>query len=411
MAEPHAALVVAGQRREQPFGQCDGRPVDDRQDAGAGHVGKGPAGGDGHRRVRVAEARGAPRGRQVEHLAAVLERQPAAVPTDDGEIEEAELLDGGDGLGVTFDEAHGGDGTTLPRALALPFRAVVAVPWLFVLLWSTGFIGARLVVGEADPLAVLTVRFALACACALVIALVTRARWMGWRMAGHVSVVGMLLHGVYLGGVFGSIAEGLPAGLSALIVGLQPIVTACLVGALLGERVARLQWIGFAAGLVGIALVLWERLSIGGVGFGAIALSLLSLAAITAGALYQKRFCTGIPIWPAAVVQYAAATVLVAVGSALFEDSRIEWTPKVLGGLAWMVLVLSIGAVSLLMLVIRSSSAAQTASLLYLTPPLAALEAYIVFGEELHALAIAGLGVAALGVFLVMRGDPAGRVP
>jgi drug/metabolite transporter (DMT)-like permease len=293
--------------------------------------------------------------------------------------------------------------------VALRFRAVAFVPWVFVLLWSTGFVGARLVVGDADPLAVLTVRFALAALCALVIVLVTRSRWMGWRMAGHVAIVGTLLHGVYLGGVFWPIAEGLPAGVSALIVGLQPIVTACLVGALLGERVARLQWIGLGLGLAGIALVLWERLAIGDVSFASVAVSFVALAAITAGTLYQKRFCTGVPIWPAAVVQYAAATVVVGIGTVAFGEFHIEWTGKVIGGLAYMVLVLSIGAVSLLMLVIRHSSAARTASLLYLTPPLAALEAYLVFGEELHLLAIAGLVVAAIGVFLVLRGDPQGR--
>jgi drug/metabolite transporter (DMT)-like permease len=283
------------------------------------------------------------------------------------------------------------------------------VPWVFVLLWSTGFIGARLVVGEADPLAILAVRFALAAACALLIVAFTRSRFMGWRLAGHVAVVGLLLHGVYLGGVFWSVADGLPAGVSALIVGLQPIVTACIVGGLLGERVMPVQWVGFVLGLIGIAMVLWERLAIGGVTFAAVAWSFVALAGITAGALYQKRFCTGVPIWPGAVVQYAAATVLVTVGSLAFESApRIEWTAKVIGGLIWMVLVLSIGAVSLLMLVIRRMSAARTASLLYLTPPLAALEAYLVFGEALHALAIAGLAVAALGVFLVVRGDPAG---
>ena len=282
------------------------------------------------------------------------------------------------------------------------------VPWVFVLLWSTGFIGARLVVGEADPLAILVVRFALAAACALLIVACTRARFMGWRLAGHVAVVGLLLHGVYLGGVFWSVADGLPAGVSAMIVGLQPIITACIVGGLLGERVMPVQWAGFVLGLVGIALVLWERIELGGVTFGAVALSFVALAGITGGALYQKRFCTGVPIWPGAVVQYAAATVLVAIGSVLFESApRITWTPKVIGGLVYMVLVLSIGAVSLLMLVIRRMSAARAASLLYLTPPLAALEAYLVFGETLHALAIAGLAVAALGVFLVLRGDPA----
>jgi drug/metabolite transporter (DMT)-like permease len=134
----------------------------------------------------------------------------------------------------------------------------------------------------------------------------------------------------------------------------------------------------------------------------------LALAGITSGALYQKRFCTDVPIWPGAVIQYAAATALVGAGALLFESApRIEWTPKVIGGLLYMVFVLSIGAVSLLMLVIRRTSAARTASLLYLTPPLAALEAYLVFGETLNALAIAGLLIAALGVFLVVRGDPA----
>jgi drug/metabolite transporter (DMT)-like permease len=286
---------------------------------------------------------------------------------------------------------------------------VAAVPWLFVLLWSTGFIGARLVVEDADPLAILTVRFALAGLCAFVIVAATRTRFaMDRRMVGHVAVVGLLLHGVYLGSVFWSIADGLPAGVSALIAGLQPIVTACIVGPVLGERVTRLQWVGFALGLVGIGLVLWERLTVGGVTTGAVLVGFLALAGITSGALYQKRFCTGVPIWPGAVIQYAAATLLVGAGALLFESApRIDWTPKVIGGLLWMVFVLSIGAVSLLMLVIRRMSAARTASLLYLTPPLAALEAYLVFGEELHAKAIAGLLIAALGVFLVVRGDPA----
>jgi drug/metabolite transporter (DMT)-like permease len=266
-----------------------------------------------------------------------------------------------------------------------------------------------LVVEDADPLAILTVRFALAGLCALVIVAATRTRFaMDRRMVGHVAVVGLLLHGVYLGSVFWSIADGLPAGVSALIAGLQPIVTACIVGPVLGERVTRLQWVGFALGLVGIGLVLWERLTVGGVTTGAVLVGFLALAGITSGALYQKRFCTGVPIWPGAVIQYAAATLLVGAGALLFESApRIDWTPKVIGGLLWMVFVLSIGAVSLLMLVIRRMSAARTASLLYLTPPLAALEAYLVFGEELHAKAIAGLLIAALGVFLVVRGDPA----
>ena len=294
------------------------------------------------------------------------------------------------------------------RTVPLRFGAVAVVPWVFVLLWSTGFIGARLVVGEADPLAILTVRFALACLCALVIVAATRARFtIGWRLAGHVAVVGLLLHGVYLGGVFWSVADGLPAGVSALIVGLQPIVTACLVGALLGERVTRLQWLGFALGLVGIALVLWERLAIGGVGLGAVALSFVALAGITAGALYQKRYCTGVPIWPGAVIQYAAATVA--------RRRRQPWrsrTPHRVDAEGdrrpdWMVLVLSIGAVSLLMLVIRRMLG--RADRLAAVPDAAAGGARglsRVRRGAACARAIVGLGVAALGVFLVRPWRP-----
>ncbi len=213
----------------------------------------------------------------------------------------------------------------------------------------------------------------------------------------------MTLHGVYLGGVFWSVAEGMPTGVAALVAGLQPIVTACLVGAVLGERVTGGQWLGFAAGLAGIGMVLWERLVIGEVGALAIVLAFVALAGVTTGTLYQKRFCTGVGIWPGAVTQYAAAAMLMAVGSVAFEGQQVTWNAEVLGGLAWMVIVLSIGAISLLMIVIRRSTAASTVSLMYLTPPLAAVEAFLIFGEELHALAIAGIAVAGAGVFLVQR--------
>jgi drug/metabolite transporter (DMT)-like permease len=285
----------------------------------------------------------------------------------------------------------------------MPVRYAVIVPAAFVFLWSTGFVGARLVAPHAEPLTLLAIRFALAAGIAAVVVAWRRPALPSRRLVGHVAVVGLTLHGVYLGGVFWSVAEGMPTGVAALIAGLQPIITACLVGALLGERVTGGQWLGFGAGLAGIGMVLWERLVIGGVGALAIALAFVALAGVTTGTLYQKRFCTGVGIWPGAVAQYSAAAVLMAIGSAAVEDQQITWNAEVLGGLAWMVLVLSIGAISLLMIVIRRSTAASTVSLLYLAPPLAAIEAFLIFDEELHALAIAGIVVAGAGVFLVQR--------
>ncbi len=274
---------------------------------------------------------------------------------------------------------------------------------MFVLLWSTGFIGARAVRADVEPLWFLAFRFAAVAVLVALLAIVLRTAWPGWRLMGHSAVVGALLHGVYLGGVFASVHAGLPTGVSALVVGLQPVLSACVVGPLLGERVTRVQSSGLALGLAGIALVLTSTLSLAGVTVGAAALSFLALGGVTVGTLYQRRFCTGVPVWSGATGQYLAGTVVVLVGALAFEPYRLVWSGRVVLSLAWLVVGLSIGAVALLMVLLRRASTTRTLSLLYLVPPLAAAEAWWVFDETLRPLALVGMIVAAGGVALTQR--------
>lgn len=220
---------------------------------------------------------------------------------------------------------------------------------------------------------------------------------------GHVAVTGLLVHAVYLGGVFASIDLGVPAGLAALIVGLQPLLTATLVGPLLGERVRPRQWLGFLLGLAGVFMVMAEKLvpadgggfgdlAFQGFGLGGITLALAALVGITAGTLYQKRFCQALDLRTGTVIQYAAATVAMAVFAPLFETMRVQWTGDFVFALMWLVVVLSLGAISLLMMLIRRGEAARTAGLFYLVPPCTALVAYFLFDERLGLLALAGHG-------------------
>jgi len=282
-------------------------------------------------------------------------------------------------------------------------------PWLFVALWSTGFIGAKFGLPDAQALTFLSLRYALVLLLMGVIVLWTRAPWpaRGSRAWGHIAVSGLLVHGVYLGGVFTAIAHGLPAGITALLVGLQPLLTALGAGLFLGERVRPAQWLGLALGLIGVGLVLAHKL---GSGLAAPALqamllpAVLALLGITAGTLYQKRFCPAFDLRTGSLIQFLPCLLLTWLAAwASGESLQVHWSGQFAFALGWLVLVLSLGAVSLLNVLIRQGSAVHVASLFYLVPPTTAVFAWALFGETLHGLALAGMGVAVAGVWLARR--------
>lgn len=289
-----------------------------------------------------------------------------------------------------------------PRAAAL-FREI-GVPALFVVLWSTGFIGARLGLPHAGPLTFLALRYGLAAGLLVLVALATRAPWPRRRAEiGHYAVAGLLVHGVYLGGVFVGLSLGVEAGVSALIVGLQPLLTAALARVFLGERVRPRQWAGLGLGLLGVGLVLARKLGQGpGDALGSLA-CVAALCGITAGTLYQKRYCSGMDLRTGSVIQFTAAGLATAPLALLFEDAHVAWSGEFIFALLWLVLVLSLGAVSLLYALIRRGAAAQVASLFFLVPPSTALIAWPVFGERLGPVALIGIALTAAGVALASR--------
>jgi drug/metabolite transporter (DMT)-like permease len=288
----------------------------------------------------------------------------------------------------------------------MPFtRATIAfAPMLFVLLWSTGFVGARYGLPYAEPLTFLALRLSAVVVLMLPIAFLSRAPWPSKAEVGHSAVVGLLMHGLYLGGVFTAIAQGVPAGVSALISGLQPILTSTIANRFMGETVTRVQWLGLALGLAGVLLVLHDRnivLSGSALGWAA---SFLSLIGITLGTLYQKRFCGKVDWRTGNLVQYAGAAVLLSVLAFAFETRVVHWSEEFIFALGWLAIVLSIAAIGLMYWIIRRSAATSFSSLFYLVPATTALMAYILFGEKLDALSIAGMVLAAAGVVLANRG-------
>ncbi|MFZ0672696.1 MAG: DMT family transporter, partial [Pseudolabrys sp.] len=272
--------------------------------------------------------------------------------------------------------------------MSLTRLAIATAPVLFVLLWSTGFIGARYGLPYIEPLTFLAVRMVFVVVIMAAIAVIGGAKPPDAGEVGHSLVAGLLVHGLYLGGVFTAISQGVPAGISALIPGVQPILTSTIANRFMGETVTRIQWVGLALGLVGVLLVLHDRdIMLAGSTLGWIA-SFLSLIGITLGTLYQKRYCGGIDWRSGNLVQYVGAGALFAFGAFAFETRVIHWNGQLIFALAWLVLVLSIAAVGLMYWLIRRSAATGFASLFYLVPAVTALFAYILFGERLDALSI-----------------------
>ena len=287
--------------------------------------------------------------------------------------------------------------------------AIATAPVLFVFLWSTGFIGARYGLPYIEPLTFLSVRMAFVVVIMAAIALIGRAKVPDARGVQHALVAGSLVHGLYLGGVFTAISQGVPAGISALIPGLQPILTSTIANRFMGETVTRIQWLGLALGLAGVVLVLHDRtIVLAGSTVGWIA-SLLSLVGITLGTLYQKRYCGGIDWRAGNLVQYIGAGLLFAFGAYAFETREIHWTGELIFAIAWLVLVLSIAAIGLMYWLIRRSAATSFASLFYLVPGVTALFAFFLFGERLDAISISGMVICAGGVVLANRGAAKSR--
>lgn len=295
---------------------------------------------------------------------------------------------------------------------------IQAVPALFVVLWATGFIGARAGMPHAEPGTFLAMRFALALVLLAGIAFVLRAPWPRGRAAWGALVVGALVHGIYLGGVFWAVRHGMPAGVAAVIVGLQPVVTTALaggwVGARLGldERVGARHWVGLALGVVGVVLVLWPKLDLqpdlgldvsgSGITPSTIGACALACLAVSLGTVLQKRVGATVDLRSGTALQYGGALVPVGL-LALTETNAVSWTGELVFALLWLTLVLSLGAVFLLMWLIREGSVARVSALFFLVPTVAALMAWALYGEALGPIQIAGMALTAIAVWLGAR--------
>lgn len=288
-------------------------------------------------------------------------------------------------------------------AVGRPGAWVRAMPAVFVLIWSTGFIVARYGMPYAPPFKFLALRYVLSMACFLAWARIGRADWpRGRAQWGHLAVVGVLMQAGYLGGVWAAVHAGMGSGLTALMVGIQPVLTAVWLS-LRGGAVSKRQWLGLLLGFAGLFLVVLRKLEQGGeVSAQTMSLALIALFSITAGTLYQKRHLAPCDVRSANAIQMAAA-LLVTVPFALLEPQAIEWNASSAGAMAWSVLALSLGGSSLLYLLIQRGTATAVTSLLYLVPPCTALMAWLLFGEPISVLTVAGIAVTAAGVSLVVR--------
>jgi drug/metabolite transporter (DMT)-like permease len=280
---------------------------------------------------------------------------------------------------------------------------LAAAPFFFVLLWSTGFIVAKTAAPHAPPLTFLLYRFAGVILVLLPLVWVTGAPWpRGARAWWDTALVGLLLQAIYLGGVWMAIALGMPAGVSSLLVGTQPLLTA-LFGATVGERVTRRQWYGLLLGIVGITLVLSDRLTLSGVGALALSVNALALVGITAGTLYQKRHGAHVDLRTGSIIQFSVSFIVLLPFAIVLESMVVDFTFEFWAALAWSVFALSLAAISLLLVMIRRGRATEVASLMYLTPAVTALLAWLIFDEHLGLLAWFGVVVTMAGVALVLR--------
>ena len=280
------------------------------------------------------------------------------------------------------------------------------IPASFVVLWATGFIGARYAMPWAEPFTFLAIRFVIAAILFAGLAVLLGSSKATRDEALHATGAGVLMHGIYLGAVFWAIHRGMPAGFSALIVGLQPLITAVLAGKFLGEAILPRHWAGLAVGLVGVVIVLWPKLGAvgGGVTAATLTASLVSVLGMSAGTIWQKRYASGGDLVSATMWQYVGGSIVMILGSLAFETRAVTVNGELIFAMAWLVLVLSVGAIFLLMVMIRDGEMSKVASLFYLVPAVTAVIAWMLFDEQLNLLQIAGMAIATLGVGLATAG-------
>ncbi|MGB1309991.1 MAG: DMT family transporter [Leucothrix sp.] len=279
------------------------------------------------------------------------------------------------------------------------------VPILFVLLWSTGFLSAKYALPFIEPFYLLFIRFTLTVGVFFVLCHLFKAKWPPLKLTGHQMVAGLLIHGAYLGGVFAAIKLGMPAGIAAIIVGIQPILTALLSWQFMNEQLRSLQWLGLGLGFAGIVTVILTTKGSGesALSLPSLLLACVSLLGISLGTLYQKRFGVGVDLLAGSFWQYVSTAVLMAILAWCFEAREVVWNAQLILTLTWLVFGLSVTAVLLLLYMIREGEAAKVASYFYLVPVVVSIETWYLFNESLSALAVAAIALTVLGVYLVTK--------
>jgi len=276
------------------------------------------------------------------------------------------------------------------------------IPFVFVFIWSTGFIAARYGMPYAEPMTFLFLRFVGVLLIMVPLSLLFRVTWPPRRQIAHIALAGTLLQAGYLGGVWAAVKLGMTASLAALIVGLQPIMTAWLA-ALVAEKVSRRQWFGLLAGLAGVGMVVMAKFSLIGLTISSLLLSVVALVSITTGTLYQKRYCPGFDLRAGSVIQFSASAIVCLPFMFAFETRVVDWQPPMIAALLWSIVALSIGAISLLFMMIRDGAATRVTSYLYLTPPVTALMAWALFAEPITLTTLVGTAMTVVALWLVVR--------
>ena len=280
-----------------------------------------------------------------------------------------------------------------------------AAPALFVLLWSSAFIGAKFGLPFAEPLTFIFLRFVFVAVIFLFLSLLFRANRPGtWMQFTHIPIVGLLMHAFYLNCTFIALDYGVPISLAALIYGLQPILTLFIVSFLLHSHISSTQWAGVFLGFLGLILVLYDKLGFDTTKLIPVLILVFGLFCITVGTIYQRKFCSAMNLLTGNFIQVFVGGVVTGIAAFYFESMIVTWNISFIVALIWMILIVSLGAHTLLLFMLQQNQVAKVSSLLYLTPPTASVMAYFMFDELLSVVAIAGVGVTVIGVALIMHG-------